>query len=109
MKIERTANFAGSAEPLSDDLAAPWRATFFRATQPWKPYVQQGDGFRGCFFFRLSAWGEGRYERATRPLVPAMCSAATRADTAQVFEPFVEQDVRWCHSAHAVAKDRDLH
>jgi hypothetical protein len=34
--------------------------------------------------------------------------AAARADTAQVFEAFVEQDIRGSHIAHAANKDRNL-
>jgi len=116
MRIERTANVAGSAAPISGALLAqayigglaPWRATFFRSTQPWEPCVQQGYGFRGCFFLQGSGWGAGWYERATRTLVAAMGFAAARADTAQVFEAFVEQDIRGSHIAHAVNEDRNL-
>jgi len=116
MKIERTANVAGSAAPISGALLAqayiggpaPWRATFFRSTQPWEPRASnRATASRGCFF-QGSSWGAGWYERATRTLVAAMGFAAARADTAQVFEAFVEQDIRGSHIAHAANKDRNL-
>jgi len=88
-----------------------WRRGALRLSAPRNHGYRvsnKGYGYRGRLFLQGSDRGAGWYEGATRPLVAAMGFAAARADTAQVFEAFIEQDIRGCHIANAVNEDRDL-
>src|SRR5205823_10391381 len=93
----QTPRFLPSCERLS---AGGWLApgaSLFRAEQPRKLCVQDGDGFGGGFPGHQAErdGGEGREHAGTPgPLVAGVGSAAARSQAACLFSGLVEADAR---------------